>query len=64
MTMFELSRRRLVAGLAATPILGRPAVAQVDATAQRVQAELKEAKGTKLVLLGTGGGPSRDGRGT
>ena len=57
MSRFDLSRRRLVAGLAATPILGRPAVAQVDATAQRVHAELKEAKGTKLVLLGTGGGP-------
>jgi ribonuclease BN (tRNA processing enzyme) len=58
-----LSRRSLLAGLAAAPALtvaAEPAAAQVastEAAAQQAQAALKGAKGTKLVLLGTGGGP-------
>ena len=56
------SRRGFIAGLAAAPALGAtaaPAVAQqipVSAAAQAA-ATLKDAKGTKLVLLGTGAGP-------
>jgi ribonuclease BN (tRNA processing enzyme) len=58
-----LSRRSLVVGLAAAPALtaGRTrAAAQAktpETAAQQLQAALKSAKGTKLVLLGTGGGP-------
>jgi len=57
-----LSRRHLLAGLAATPALGAalPAAAQTAGpqwTPQQAQAALKDAKGTKLVLLGTGAGP-------
>jgi len=58
------SRRGLIAGLAtAAPTLtlaAAPAAAQspTEQTAsQRAQALLKDAKGTKLVLLGTGAGP-------
>jgi len=60
---FGLSRRRLVAGLAAAPVLAagpRPAAAQAeaaDAAIQRLQSALKNAKGTSLVMLGTAGGP-------
>ena len=64
---FGLSRRGLLAGLAAAPALtagAMSAAAQTaakttatEATAQQVQAALKDAKGTKLVLLGTGAGP-------
>jgi ribonuclease BN (tRNA processing enzyme) len=59
----SVSRRRLIAGLAAAPALtavGRPATAQTPTAAEveQVQAALKGAKGTKLVLLGTGGGPA------
>ena len=40
MSRFDLSRRRLVAGLAATSaLLDRPAVAQVDTTAHLVPAD-------------------------
>lgn len=57
-----LSRRHLLAGLAATPALGAalPAAAQTAGprwTPEQTQAALKDAKGTKLVLLGTGAGP-------
>jgi ribonuclease BN (tRNA processing enzyme) len=58
-----LSRRSLLAGLAAAPALtvaAEPAAAQVtstEAAAQQAQAALKDAKGTKLVLLGTSAGP-------
>jgi ribonuclease BN (tRNA processing enzyme) len=57
-----LSRRGLMAGLAAVPALAvaAPAIAQTPAlqTAEaQARAALKDAKGTKLVLLGTGGGP-------
>lgn len=57
-----VSRRGLIAGLAATPALAAalPGAAQTAAAgsaAERIRAELKEAKGTKLVLLGTGAGP-------
>jgi ribonuclease BN (tRNA processing enzyme) len=60
---FGLSRRSLVVGLAAAPALTAgttPAAAQAETperAAQQLQAALKNAKGTKLVLLGTGGGP-------
>jgi len=60
----SLSRRHLLTGLAAAPLA---AGAAVEASAQTVagprwspqqaQAALKEAKGTKLVLLGTAAGP-------
>jgi hypothetical protein len=58
----KFSRRGFIASLAATPALGAaasPALAQ-DTTASpaaAAQAALKDAKGTKLVLLGTGAGP-------
>jgi ribonuclease BN (tRNA processing enzyme) len=58
------SRRRLLANLAAVPALGTfgvtTAAAQMPAhvaASKQAQAALKDAKGTKLVLLGTGGGP-------
>jgi hypothetical protein len=55
------SRRKLLAGLAAAPALTSSvaptlALAQTSAVAQ-MQAALKAAKGTKLVTLGTAGGP-------
>ena len=59
----KVSRRALLAGLGATPIVtasALPGIAQnagPDWTPQQAQAALKDAKGTKLVLLGTGGGP-------
>jgi len=58
-----VSRRGLLATLAAAPALGAVATPQAAraedfaVTAARVQAALKDAKGTKLVLLGTGAGP-------
>ncbi len=58
-----LSRRGLLAGLAAAPALaatGAPGNAQTAGprwTPQQAQAALKDAKGTKLVLLGTAAGP-------
>ena len=62
MSRSGLSRRHLVAGLAVAPALtaaAAPAAAQAAAetAAQQAQAALKDAKGTKLVLLGTGAGP-------
>jgi hypothetical protein len=62
---FGLSRRGLLAGLAAAPALTAGAISAAaqtkktatKTTAQQVQAALKDAKGTKLVLLGTGAGP-------
>ena len=60
-----LSRRTLLAGLAATPVLtAAPTAAQMPAAktaAEQAQAALKDAKGTKLVLLGTGAGPGGQG---
>lgn len=61
-TLIGLSRRNLLAGLAAAPALTAttaPAAAQPAAkiTPQQTQAALKDAKGTKLVLLGTAAGP-------
>ena len=59
----RLSRRGVLAGLAAAPTLAAAAVpaAAQDAprqtAAQKAQAALKGAKGTKLVLLGTSAGP-------
>jgi ribonuclease BN (tRNA processing enzyme) len=57
-----ITRRGLLATLATAPALtaAAPAVAQaedIDAKAVQVQAALKAAKGTPLVLLGTGAGP-------
>jgi ribonuclease BN (tRNA processing enzyme) len=60
---FGLSRRNLLTGLLATPALAatvEPSNAQIEGprwTPQQAQAALKGAKGTKLVLLGTGAGP-------
>jgi ribonuclease BN (tRNA processing enzyme) len=57
------SRRTMLAGLAATPLVtasAAPAAAQTVGpswTPQQAQAALKGAKGTKLVLLGTAAGP-------
>jgi ribonuclease BN (tRNA processing enzyme) len=60
-TPSKLSRRNLLAGMAAVPALAAtPVAAQTPAAksaAQRAQAALKDAKGTKLVLLGTAAGP-------
>ncbi len=58
----HLSRRAVLAGLAAAPGLtavAAPAGAQTAAHsgAAQAQAALKDAKGTKLVLLGTAAGP-------
>jgi glyoxylase-like metal-dependent hydrolase (beta-lactamase superfamily II) len=57
-----LSRRHVLAGLAGAPALSAsfPAAAQTAGprwTQRQTQAALKGAKGTKLVLLGTGAGP-------
>ncbi len=62
-TPLGLSRRHLLAGLAAAPALAStvaPGMAQAGGpswTPQQAQAALKDAKGTKLVLLGTAAGP-------
>jgi len=59
----KVSRRALLAGLGATPIVTASALLGIaqnagpDWTPQQAQAALKDARGTKLVLLGTGGGP-------
>ena len=64
-----LSRRTLLASLAAAPALtaaAAPVAAQTPAAntaAEQAQAALKDAKFTKLVLLGTGGGPGGRGPG-
>jgi ribonuclease BN (tRNA processing enzyme) len=61
--MTDLSRRSLLAGLAAAPIVTASAeqsFAQTTGpswTPQQAKAALKDAKGTKLVLLGTAAGP-------
>jgi ribonuclease BN (tRNA processing enzyme) len=58
-----VSRRNVLTGIAAAPTLvvaAAPIGARaedIDATAARAKAALKDAKGTKLVLLGTGSGP-------
>jgi ribonuclease BN (tRNA processing enzyme) len=60
---FGFSRRKLLTGLMATPALAatvEPSAAQADGPhwpPQQAQAALKYAKGTKLILLGTAGGP-------
>ena len=57
----HLSRRMLVAGLAAAPALGLTTAASAQtgtkSAAEAAQAALKSAEGTKLVLLGTAAGP-------
>jgi len=60
--MMTLSRRKVLAGLAAAPMVAasvEPGSAQAVGrwTPQQAQAALKDAKGTKLVLLGTAAGP-------
>ena len=61
-TSSAVSRRNLLAGLASAPALTAaavPAAAQMPVAktaAEKAQAALKDAKATKLVLLGTGGG--------
>jgi ribonuclease BN (tRNA processing enzyme) len=56
-----LSRRSVLAGMAAAPALAAtPVAAQTppaENAAQQARAALKDAKGTKLVLLGTAAGP-------
>ena len=54
-----ISRRSLLAGIAATPALtATTAQAEdIETAAARAKAALKDAKGTKLVLLGTDAGP-------
>lgn len=57
-----LSRRHVLAGLAAAPALSATSLAAAQTagpnwTPQQAQAALKNARGTKLVLLGTGAGP-------
>ena len=58
----KLSRRSLLIGMTVVPTLAVSSAMAVGETAttaaQQVQAALKGAKGTKLVLLGTGGGPA------
>lgn len=57
----RVSRRGLMAGLASAPMLSmemRPVAAEPPADASHaVQAALKNTKGTKLVILGSTGGP-------
>jgi hypothetical protein len=66
-TSSALSRRTFLAGLAAAPALiaaAAPVAAQTPAAktaAEQAQAALKDAKATKLVLLGTGAGPGGQG---
>src|SRR5262249_19556952 len=59
-----VSRRSLLTGIAAVPALAaisaeptRALAEDIDAAAARAKAALKDAKGTKLVVLGTGSGP-------
>ena len=58
-----VSRRNLLTGIVAAPTLAAAAGAtlahaeDIDAAAARTKAALKSAKGTRLVLLGTGSGP-------
>jgi ribonuclease BN (tRNA processing enzyme) len=54
------SRRGLLTALAAAPLTLAAAPVQaedIDATIAKTRAALKDAKGTKLVILGTGAGP-------
>src|SRR5215472_7471404 len=59
----RLSRRSVLANLATMPALlvagsSRAAQTTGDAALKEVQAALRDAKGTKLVILGTGAGPN------
>ena len=59
-----ICRRNLLTGIVAAPALAIAAAPtavraeDIDAAAARAKAELKDAKGTKLILLGTGSGPN------
>src|SRR5665213_3054425 len=61
--MTDLSRRSMLAGLVAAPIVtasAEPSIAQTPGpswTPQQTKAALKDPQGTKLVLLGTAAGP-------
>lgn len=63
LSLMHVSRRGLLTGLAAAPALtlaAAPGDAQtggIAATVAATRAALKDAKGTKLVILGTGAGP-------
>jgi ribonuclease BN (tRNA processing enzyme) len=57
-----VSRRRLIAGSIAAPALASAGSAKADAlncdtAAEQARAALKDAKGAKLVILGSGAGP-------
>jgi ribonuclease BN (tRNA processing enzyme) len=53
-----ISRRSLLAGISSAPAFAAVAQAEdIDAAAPRANAALKDAEGTKLVLLGTSAGP-------
>jgi ribonuclease BN (tRNA processing enzyme) len=57
-----VSRRKLIAGSVAAPVVASTGSARSEApgcssAAEQAQAALKDAKGTKLVILGSGGGP-------
>jgi hypothetical protein len=55
-----LSRRNVLAGIAAAPALtaaATPTAAQTATASAQAKAALKDAKGTKLVMLGTAAGP-------
>ena len=52
------SRRGLLAGIVTAPALAAPASAQSTADAvEKAKVALKDARGTKLAILGTAGGP-------
>lgn len=55
----NISRRRMLAGISALPLVvaANAQSTEAEVGAERARAELKHAKGTKLVLLGTGAGP-------
>jgi ribonuclease BN (tRNA processing enzyme) len=57
-----VSRRKLIAGSIAAPVLASAGSAKADAlncdtAAEQAKAALKDAKGAKLVILGSGAGP-------
>ncbi|HEX3973464.1 MAG TPA: MBL fold metallo-hydrolase [Stellaceae bacterium] len=64
-TGWRMSRRGLLTGVAAAPALtltlpGTAEAAMIETTIAQTQKALEGAKGTKLVLLGTGAGPAPD----
>jgi ribonuclease BN (tRNA processing enzyme) len=55
----KVSRRSMLAAISTLPFVGAAGaqLPEAEVAAKRAQAELQKAKGTKLVLLGTGAGP-------